>query len=173
MAQAQKIPAREYRSYGDFTERLKVVPRDTQTTSHYPAAMADKAYRSLHIGFVAIPLVAGIDKFAGEMVDWTAYLAPLFPSALGVTAATFMKGVGVFEILVAIGMILRPRIFADVFALWIGAVIVNLVIQGLFFDVALFNFGLAAGACALARLSQAKEIDAKWAASETKVRLAR
>lgn len=173
MAQAEKIPAREYRSYGDFSERLRVVPRDPQINSHYPAAMAEKAYRSLHLGFVAIPLVAGIDKFAGEMVDWSAYLAPVFPSALGVSPGTFMSGVGVFEILVGIGMILRPRIFADIFALWIGAIVVNLVIQGLFFDVALFNFGLAAGACALARLSQAKEIDAKWAAGEAKVRLAR
>ncbi|RZA05481.1 MAG: hypothetical protein EOP11_12730, partial [Proteobacteria bacterium] len=62
---------------------LAVVPplRDepgpvTTRPEMHSIALAEKAYRALHIGFVALPIVAGVDKFAGEFANWSQYLAP-------------------------------------------------------------------------------------------------
>jgi len=166
MANAGKKIERKYRSYGDLQDNLRVVPSPDVTSPHtrnrtetYPVSFAHKAYRALHIGFVAVPLVAGIDKFALELAEWASYLAPIFPRLIGIGPEVFLYGVGAIEIMIGIGMVMRPRLFADIFSFWLGLIIVNLIIQGEHFDVALFNFGLAAGACALARLSKAEEID--------------
>ena len=35
-----------------------------------------QAYQLLHVGFVAAPVLAGLDKFSGLLADWDAYLAP-------------------------------------------------------------------------------------------------
>jgi hypothetical protein len=48
---------------------------------------------------------------------------------------------------------LRPRIGAYVVVAWLAGIIVNLLLVGSFFDVALRDFGLMLGALALARLS--------------------
>lgn len=146
-------------------EPLTMVPppaRETtnlsqETAQSSAAELAEKAYRALHIGFVALPLVAGIDKFANELAEWGEYLAPVIPGMTSISTPSFMFGVGVFEILMAIGIALKPRVFADLFAAYMVAIIVNLMVYGQYYDVALFDFALAAGACALARLSAAKE----------------
>jgi hypothetical protein len=46
-----------------------------------------------------------------------------------------------------------PRIGGWVVGLWLCGIVVNLLMLGTFFDVALRDFGLALGAFALARLS--------------------
>jgi hypothetical protein len=48
---------------------------------------------------------------------------------------------------------LRPRYFAYVAAAWLGAIIVNLLMTGHYFDIALRDFGLSLCALALARLA--------------------
>jgi hypothetical protein len=154
---------REYRSYGEG-HRQAATPASAPAANHYPLEFSRKAYRILHLGFMALAIVAGLDKFAYELADWSAYLAAVFPRALGVSATIFIYGVGCLEILLGLGLLVRPRLFADLFGLWIGAITVNLILQGLHFDVALFNFGLAAGAYALARLSKAKEVESTRAA---------
>jgi hypothetical protein len=47
----------------------------------------------------------------------------------------------------------RPKWGAYVVALWLAGIIVNLLILGDFYDVALRDFGLLVGALALARLA--------------------
>src|SRR5262245_56792509 len=37
---------------------------------------ADHAYLILHIGFAALPIIAGLDKFFHRLVNWDMYLAP-------------------------------------------------------------------------------------------------
>ena len=49
---------------------------------------------------------------------------------------------------------MRPRIGAYVVAAWLVGIIVNLLLLGTYFDVALRDFGLMLGAVALGRLSQ-------------------
>lgn len=111
------------------------------------------AYYALLTGFVALPLIAGVDKFFNQLVDWTLYLSPVFPNMLGISASTFMLGVGVIEIVAGIGMAIKPKIFAFVVCAWLLSIVVNLAMLGMFYDVALRDVGLAVGAFALGRLA--------------------
>lgn len=155
MAKASFKIDRRYRSYGSSDPFFLVAEEGKM---NYPSALAGKAYRALHIAFVALPVVAGVDKFISAIADWSIYVAPDLPRLLGASAQNFTYAAGVLEIFFGIGILMRPRVFADLFAAWVVAITVNLLVQGEHFDVALFNFALAAGACALARLSKANEI---------------
>jgi hypothetical protein len=116
---------------------------------------ARQAYRLLHIGFVVAPVLAGLDKFFNVLVDWDRYVAPVVTDVLPVSAHTLMLVVGVIEIAAGILVALRPRIGGYVVAVWLWAIIVNLLLAGDFFDIALRDFGLSLGALALARLAEA------------------
>src|SRR5215213_9758230 len=63
--------------------------------------------------------------------------------------------VGVIEIAAGVLVALRPRLGGYVVAAWLWAIIVNLLVLGDYFDVALRDFGLSLGALALARLAEA------------------
>ena len=114
-----------------------------------------QAFRLLHTGFTVAPILFGLDKFAGVLTDWTQYLAPIFPSLLGVSKQTFMYGVGVVEVAAGILVALKPRYAAYVVAAWLAGIILNLLLLGRYLDVALRDFGLFLGALALARLAEA------------------
>jgi hypothetical protein len=116
---------------------------------------AYQAYRILQFAFAVAPLVAGIDKFLHWLVDWDRYLCPLARRLLGDHSHEFMLAVGVIEIIAGIGVALKPKFFGYVVAAWLIGIVVNLLLCGTFFDIALRDFGLALGALALARLSSA------------------
>lgn len=118
----------------------------TQTPSY-------QAYLILHVAYVLAPIVAGADKFFHVLTNWDKYLAPMVSNTLGVTAHTFMLGVGVVEIAAGLIVAFAPRVGAWIVGLWLCGIIVNLLILGAYFDVALRDFGLALGAFALARIS--------------------
>jgi uncharacterized membrane protein YphA (DoxX/SURF4 family) len=113
-----------------------------------------QAFWILRAGFTVAPIVAGLDKFANLLADWTKYLAPVIPKTLGVSPETFMRGVGVIEIVAGLLVATLPRYAAYIVAAWLAAIIVNLLILGSYFDVALRDFGLMLGAIALGRLAQ-------------------
>lgn len=115
---------------------------------------AYRAYQLLHWGFVAVPLIAGLDKYFHVLVDWDKYLAPWINHLLGGHGHTFMLAVGAVEIIAAIGVAIRPRLFAFVVCGWLVGIIVNLLTYSGFYDIALRDLGLAVGALALACLSQ-------------------
>jgi hypothetical protein len=116
---------------------------------------ARQAFRILHVAFVVAPILAGLDKFFDVLVDWDQYLAPLATDVLPLSAHTIMMVVGVIEIAAGVLVALRPRIGGYVVAVWLWAIIVNLLVLGDYFDVALRDFGLSLGALALARLAEA------------------
>lgn len=122
---------------------------------------AYQAFRALQLGFVAAPILAGLDKFLHLLVPagWEQYLAPVVADV--VPAHTFMMIVGVVEVVAGIGVALKPRLFAYVVAAWLVGIIVNLLLNpasydaaGWGLDLALRDLGLAIGAFALGRLSQ-------------------
>lgn len=121
----------------------------SETTLDRPAY---QAFRILQIGFVAAPIIAGLDKFFNILVDWSQYLAPFLGDLFG--AQTFMAIVGIVEIAAGIGVAIKPRIFAYVVSAWLTGIIINLLLIPGYFDVALRDLGLALGALALARLSE-------------------
>jgi hypothetical protein len=122
------------------------------------AAPTHQAYRVLHVGFVVLPLIAGVDKFFNTLCHWTQYLAPVFPNLIGVSKQTFMLGVGVIEIVAALLVLVVPRIGGWVVMAWLWGIIINLLTLGGYYDVALRDFGLSLGAFALARLAYAHHL---------------
>jgi hypothetical protein len=127
--------------------------KDTEMVLKDDSTYSVHAYQALKLGFVVAPLVAGLDKFFNYLTNWPKYLAPIFPDMLNISPETFMQGVGVVEIVAAIGVILKPRIFAYVVSAWLVGIVINLLIQGQYLDVALRDVGLAIGAFALGQLA--------------------
>jgi hypothetical protein len=115
---------------------------------------AYQAYEILHVGFAALPILAGGDKFFHFLVNWDQYLAPFVTRVLPVEGHTFMLAVGVIEIAAGLLVAFWPRVGAYVVMLWLWGIIVNLLMIPGFYDIALRDFGLSLGALALARLSQ-------------------
>ena len=135
---------------------MTAVPNtSTMSTSNIsePRGVAYQAYRILQTGFVAAPILAGADKFLDKLTDWDKYLAPIANRMVGGHAHGFMMVAGVIEVVAGIGVALRPKIFAYVVSAWLIGIIVNLLLTGAYFDVALRDLGLSLGALALGRLA--------------------
>jgi hypothetical protein len=116
---------------------------------------ARHAFLLLRTVFTVAPILFGLDKFFNLLTDWTIYLAPVATSVVPVSAQAFMYGVGAIEILAGLLVAFRPRIGSLVVAAWLLGIIVNLLVLGSFYDVALRDFGLLVGALALNRLATA------------------
>jgi hypothetical protein len=114
------------------------------------------AYKILHVGFVVLPLVAGLDKFFHLLVNWDMYLAPRVASLLPFSAHTFMLIAGVVEVVAGLLVAVKPRIGGFVVAAWLWGIIVNLLLVPGYYDIALRDFGLSLGALALGILAGAK-----------------
>jgi hypothetical protein len=125
---------------------------------HTPAAIDDPAYQAyltLRVGFVAAPILFGLDKFTNLLVDWTTYLAPAIDRLVPGSAASAMAAVGVVEIIAGLVVAVRPRVGAYLVAAWLAAIIGNLLLLGDHYDIALRDLGLLLAALALARLATA------------------
>jgi hypothetical protein len=129
--------------------RERAFPSDATDTRAY------RAYRILHIGFVVLPILAGIDKFLNMLVDWSAYLAPAVIGGLPFSPGAFMQIVGGIEIAAGLLVAIAPHIGAYVVAAWLWGIIVNLFLVPGYYDIALRDFGLSLGALALAQLAAA------------------
>ncbi len=131
------------------------------TTEARPALqtrLTDPAYQAfalLWVGFTVAPILFGLDKFFDVLVDWKIYLAPEFNDLLPGNAHQIMLGVGVVEIIAGVLVAVRPRIGGYVVAAWLAGIIVNLLLQADYYDIALRDFGLMLGALTLARLASA------------------
>ena len=131
---------------------------DRRAIEHTPVL---QAFWALRIGFTIAPLIAGLDKFADLLVNWTMYLAPwardLTTSLFGASGPQYyMYAVGVIEVIAGIGVFLYPRIFGYIVSAWLLAIVINLVTfppAQAYYDIALRDLGLAIGAFALARLA--------------------
>jgi uncharacterized membrane protein YphA (DoxX/SURF4 family) len=125
-----------------------------QTATAAAASSARQAFRILQLGFVAAPILAGLDKFFHLLVNWDQYMPAVVARLSPIGGHNLMLVVGVVEIVAGIGVALKPRIFAYVVAAWLVVIIANLLLIPGYFDIALRDFGLFLGALALARLSQ-------------------
>jgi len=114
-----------------------------------------QAFWLLRIAFVVAPIVAGLDKFFDKLVDWKIYLAPEINDLIPGNAHQAMLIIGVVEIVAGLVVAVRPMFGGYLVAAWLGGIIVNLLILGDYYDVALRDFGLLIGALALARLATA------------------
>jgi hypothetical protein len=120
-----------------------------------PDNPAYQAFLLLRLGFTVAPILFGLDKFAEVLVNWDRYLAPWIDRMVPGTAQEAMYVVGAIEIAAGVIVALAPRFGGYLVAAWLAGIIVNLVSQGDFYDIALRDFGLLVGALTLARLATA------------------
>jgi hypothetical protein len=114
---------------------------------------ARQAFVLLRTAFTVAPIVVGLDKFTNLLTDWPAYLAPWIDALVPGTAQQAMYAVGVVEVLAGIVVAVAPRFGGWLVAAWLAGIIVDLLTIPGFYDVALRDVGLLAGAVALARLA--------------------
>jgi hypothetical protein len=115
------------------------------------------AFRILQFTFFVAPVIAGLDKFFYLLTNWSGYIAPFFLQIINYHDRGFMMIVGVMEIIAGLGVIFRPKFFANVIALWLIAIILNLFLKGQYFDIALRDLGLCLSAISLGILSPKHE----------------
>src|ERR687886_521799 len=101
-----------------------------------------QAFWMLRLGYTAIPLTMGIDKFFNGLVYWPKYLADWIDNIAPGTAQQFMYFVGAVEILAAVIVALKPRYGAYIVAAWLAGIVINLLTHSGFYDIALRDFGL-------------------------------
>ena len=111
-----------------------------------------RAYQALYLGFIAAPILAGLDKFFNLLTNWDQYLAPWVANLTG-GGYGLMKAIGVVEIAAGLLVAVSPRLGGLVVMAWLWGIIVNLVTFPGFYDIALRDFGLSLGAFALSRLA--------------------
>ena len=119
----------------------------------YVRGPAFQAFSILRVGFAALPIIAGADKFFHLLANWSQYLAPALASHLGGHVGGFMHLVGLVEISAGVLVAAKPRWGAPVVGLWLLGIIGNLLMLHAYYDIALRDVGLALGALALSRLS--------------------
>ena len=132
--------------------------RDTTAPSTAPSAGtrspgAHQAFLLLRTVFTVAPILFGLDKFAGLLTDWERHLAPQIANLFPGTAHQAMLAVGVVEVIAGLLVAVLPRIGGYVVAAWLAGIIINLLLIGGYYDIALRDFGLLVGALALARLA--------------------
>ena len=112
-----------------------------------------QAFLMLWALFSVAPILFGLDKFTQWMTNWDGYLAPWINDIVPGSAHQAMMAVGVVEIAAGLLVALMPRLGGYVVALWLAGIVVNLVSQGEYYDIALRDAGLMVAAIALARLA--------------------
>ena len=136
------------------------VPSSPADISPIPAVR--QAFLLLRTVFTVAPVLFGLDKFFGLLTDWERYLAPQIDDLIPGTGHQAMLAVGVVEIVAGVLVAVLPRIGGYVVAVWLAGIIINLLLIGGFYDIALRDFGLLVAALALARLAAAFDHRGSW-----------
>jgi uncharacterized membrane protein YphA (DoxX/SURF4 family) len=113
------------------------------------------AYWALRVGLGAGAFLAGLDKFFNILADWGMYLSPVAERMLPVSGPTFMRVVGVVEVLVGLALLAGfTRRGGYVMMTWLLAIAANLLSTGMFYDLAIRDVEIALAAFTLARLTE-------------------
>ena len=130
-------------------------PAGVSRTRHRLSDPVFQAFALLRTVFTVAPILFGLDKFLDWLVDWRIYLAPELDDLIPGDAHQAMLLVGVIEIVAGLVVAVRPKWGGYLVAAWLGGIILNLLVLGDYYDVALRDFGLLVAALALARLATA------------------
>lgn len=126
-----------------------------------------QSFTLLRVGFVVLPLLMGIDKFAKVMQDdWPQYLAGFYNDIIPGSAQAAMYAIGVVEILAAIVVLVIPRFGGLLVAAWLAGIILSLLLVGGYGDIALRDFGLLLAALTLFRLAGVESADSDERSAE-------
>lgn len=123
------------------------------------------AWWALRIALSVGPILAGLDKYFNILTDWSMYLSPLATKVTHLSAPAFMHIVGAIEIVAGTFVLTRyVRQASFVVMCWLLAIAVNLVVTGMFYDLAVRDIEIAVGAFALFQLSSAQSTTSAAAA---------
>lgn len=112
-------------------------------------------YWTLRIAFGATAFLAGLDKFFNLLANWESYVSPLVTRMVPLSPAVLMRTAGVIEMIAGIIVLAGlTRIGGYVIAAWLTLIAVSLVTTGHYFDVAVRDLVMAAGAFTLAKISE-------------------
>lgn len=103
--------------------------------------------------FVIVPIVAGLDKYFNILVQWDSYLAPSTLDILPFSGETFMKIVGIIEIIAGLIVAFKTQIGAYIVSIWLLLIALSLIFTWWHPDVAVRDIVMAISAYVLARLS--------------------
>lgn len=107
--------------------------------------------------FGLVPIIAGLDKFAHLLTDWHKYLADIITDILPLTAHTFMSIVGVIEVAAGILVLVKPKIGALVVSLWLVGIVINLLMTGQYYDIAVRDLVMSIAAFSLFLLVKSRK----------------
>jgi uncharacterized membrane protein HdeD (DUF308 family) len=122
-------------------------------TKTYFMATVKQLSQTLKVTFGIVPIVAGLDKFTNLLTHWSDYLGNN-KSMLPMDPETFMKVVGVIEIIAGIIVFTRTVVGAYIVMIWLICIAIQLLVGGHYFDVAVRDLVMAVGAYTLAQLAR-------------------
>jgi hypothetical protein len=141
-------------AWNDIVHDMRDEFHDLATIAHVDAAR--RAWLALWLTCAALPLVYGLDKFAGVMTDtWERYLTTGVNDIVPGNASDAMLWAGVIEIVLAALVLAVPRIGGDLFGVWMVLVAINLFALGGVHELAVGCCVLAIMAFAMAHMSKA------------------
>lgn len=128
----------------------------TVTSTNYASpshsAISERAARVANIlkwTYGLVPIVAGADKFTHLLTDWNQYLAPVVTDIIPLSPGAFMSIVGVIEIIAGILVLVKPKIGSLVVGFWLLGIVINLLLTGQYYDIAVRDAVMAIGAFSL------------------------
>jgi uncharacterized membrane protein YphA (DoxX/SURF4 family) len=129
----------------------------------------DDVYWLLRAGLGSTAFLAGLDKFTNLLTDWEKYLAPQIENRLPVSGKTFMRSVGVIEMLVGLGILTqKPKLAGYAASAWLMGIAADLILNG-DYDIAIRDVNMALAAYALARSEGSRQRDASDSREEEDV----
>ncbi|MGE3263279.1 MAG: hypothetical protein AB7K68_15975 [Bacteriovoracia bacterium] len=115
-------------------------------------------FRLLQFALAILLAGAGADKIFQASLTWNQYVPAILPWLFGMDVSSFLAVIGLFEVALALGLVLAPGYFGGVVSLWLLLANFNLVASGNFLDLGLRDLSLAICAFALGSLGQIPEI---------------
>ena len=109
--------------------------------------------RLLKLTYGLVPIVAGLDKFTNLLTNWTTYLGQNVKNMIPMDMGSFMKIIGIIEIVAGILVLLKPLYGAYLVMIWLICLALVLIIGGGNYDVAVRDLVMAIGAYTLAQLT--------------------
>jgi uncharacterized membrane protein len=134
----------------------------------------------LRISVGAGTFVAGLDKFFNYICEWEKYLAPQVADVLPMSPSAFMKAVGVVEMAVGAGVLVKPisKTSAWIASAWLLGIAGELLMHPVNYkDISVRDFHIAMESFALAELTRINakreevmhedmDIDIDWSGQE-------
>lgn len=140
--------------------REGVTENERPETTGVPTLMrgTQQAIRLLQVALVLFFVGAGLDKYLHVLTNWEQYVSPVVMNAIGAQGThTLMAIEAPIEIVLGIGVALRPKFFAYVVGVWLIGIALNLLSTGHFYDIVLRDVALSLCAFALGRLASGSE----------------